>query len=419
MAGKMDFSWAKESSWGGWTTPTVSMPVRTATITPTQPLMASEETAFGRGARPGNIGEVGVTAAVTSELHPVILPNFIQAIMGTRARVDVGTAISNASVANPTVITTAAPHGLTSGDSVTIVGATTTPTINGTRVVTVTDSTHFTVPINVTVGGAQTGTYVNTVAATKSKLLPNDDVDFDSFSFQNRYSNALALSARGLRLNQLTISAAARQYALAAMDFVGKDVAVSGGVWADGSGAPAVAATAYPAIIPDAFKFYQGVMRLGGTVALTSGELVVSGGTARNDFDSLEIAIAENLSTDAYGVNLGDRTLQSLNPGTRDITCRFQPNFDIVGAEFLLAWQSGAQAIAELYFRGGLIGKDPSTKYELKITIPYLQYTSGALPEVSRNYGLRRVSVEGMAKVDPATGYDIGITITSNEDFTD
>jgi hypothetical protein len=320
MAGKMDFSWAKESSWGGWTTPTVSMPVRTATITPTQPLMASEETAFGRGARPGNIGEVGVTAAVTSELHPVILPNFIQAIMGTRARVDVGTAISNASVANPTVITTAAPHGLTSGDSVTIVGATTTPTINGTRVVTVTDSTHFTVPINVTVGGAQTGTYVNTVAATKSKLLPNDDVDFDSFSFQNRYSNALALSARGLRLNQLTISAAA---------------------------------------------------------------------------------------------------LQSLNPGTRDITCRFQPNFDIVGAEFLLAWQSGAQAIAELYFRGGLIGKDPSTKYELKITIPYLQYTSGALPEVSRNYGLRRVSVEGMAKVDPATGYDIGITITSNEDFTD
>lgn len=61
-------------------------------------------------------------------------------------------AIASISVANPTVITTSVPHSLTSGLSYTLTDTTTTPTINGARVVTVTGPKTFTVPVNVTTG---------------------------------------------------------------------------------------------------------------------------------------------------------------------------------------------------------------------------------------------------------------------------
>ena len=65
--------------------------------------------------------------------------------------------IVSSSVANPSVITTATPHGLVSGDVIAISGHTgSTPSINDDGegyTVTVTDSTHFTIPVNVTVGG--------------------------------------------------------------------------------------------------------------------------------------------------------------------------------------------------------------------------------------------------------------------------
>lgn len=57
--------------------------------------------------------------------------------------------------ANPTVVTSYG-HGLTTGDSVYFRDATTTPTVNGTRIVTVTGTNTFTIPVNVTVAGAAT-----------------------------------------------------------------------------------------------------------------------------------------------------------------------------------------------------------------------------------------------------------------------
>lgn len=62
--------------------------------------------------------------------------------------------ITSNSIANPTVVTTAVPHGLLTGDVVVIAGvSTSSPTINGEQTVTVLTTTTFTVPINVTVGG--------------------------------------------------------------------------------------------------------------------------------------------------------------------------------------------------------------------------------------------------------------------------
>lgn len=61
--------------------------------------------------------------------------------------------VSN-SVANPTVVLTSVPHGFQTGETVTISGVTgSTPTINSALVATRIDSTHFSVPVNVSVGG--------------------------------------------------------------------------------------------------------------------------------------------------------------------------------------------------------------------------------------------------------------------------
>lgn len=67
--------------------------------------------------------------------------------------------ISAVSIANPTVITTSAPHGLTSGATIKIAGTNTTASTVGSFVVTVTDATHFTIPVNVSGVTTGTGTY--------------------------------------------------------------------------------------------------------------------------------------------------------------------------------------------------------------------------------------------------------------------
>lgn len=63
-----------------------------------------------------------------------------------------GTITAN-SVANPTVVTTSGAHNLITGDKVLIFGSNSTPSIDGLYTVTVTDGTHFTIPVNVTVAG--------------------------------------------------------------------------------------------------------------------------------------------------------------------------------------------------------------------------------------------------------------------------
>ena len=67
--------------------------------------------------------------------------------------------ISSNTLANPTVVTTTTAHGYVSGDTVVISGSNSTPTINGSRVVTVISPTTFSVPVNVTTAGTAGSVY--------------------------------------------------------------------------------------------------------------------------------------------------------------------------------------------------------------------------------------------------------------------
>lgn len=97
--------------------------------------------------------------------------NFFATPVTAPSSAGTGTVSAN-SLANPTIITASAPHGLATGDTTTITGSNSTPSINGTFVVTVTDSTHFSISVNVSVAGTAGSftkppyTYAQTPSAT-------------------------------------------------------------------------------------------------------------------------------------------------------------------------------------------------------------------------------------------------------------
>lgn len=76
------------------------------------------------------------------------------------------------SLANPTVITSYA-HGLASGQEVYFRDATSTPTVNGYRTVTVTGTDTFTVPVNVTVAGAATWILASSIQRSDNDEQPH------------------------------------------------------------------------------------------------------------------------------------------------------------------------------------------------------------------------------------------------------
>jgi hypothetical protein len=89
-----------------------------------------------------------------------LFPHSLEEIGDSIFHDNIVSTLASATVANPTVVTSAVPHGLVSGQSVTIAGTTNgTAELNGTHVATVTSRTTFTVPVNVSdAPDASTGT---------------------------------------------------------------------------------------------------------------------------------------------------------------------------------------------------------------------------------------------------------------------
>lgn len=118
--------------------------------------------------------------------------------------------LGSSSIANPTVITTAAPHGFVSGETYGLAGhAGSTPAINGSHVVTVLSPTTFSIPLAVTVAGTG-GTATRELALEPVSLdearaylqLPDDLVDQDdAIEGWIREGRQLVEKATGLALS--------------------------------------------------------------------------------------------------------------------------------------------------------------------------------------------------------------------------
>jgi hypothetical protein len=114
--------------------------------------------------------ELGVSGVVDDALLVAPYTPRTTAADTSATYLDLGAAVaatvSVISVANPTSVTFSAPHGFVSGQTVLFAGTNSTPALTGPYTVTVTDSTHVTVPVNVTnAGSAGTGTMTPGAAA--------------------------------------------------------------------------------------------------------------------------------------------------------------------------------------------------------------------------------------------------------------
>jgi len=118
------------------------------TNAPAGDLMISENTSTGAAyfVAGRTITATIVDAGVTFSRAPIATATTAGGVVST---------IASHTVANPTVITTTAAHGLVTGNSVTISGNVgSVPTINGTFTVTVLSTTTFSIPVSVTTAGA-------------------------------------------------------------------------------------------------------------------------------------------------------------------------------------------------------------------------------------------------------------------------
>lgn len=396
----------------------------------------------GRGRPAGAPGALAVAGTLNTKLYPQMIGRFLRSVFGTRATTAVtettGTAVTAASVATPTVLTVASSAALKVGDAVLISGHSGgTPNLNGIHYITaITDSTHITLDVQVTSAGTwSSGAAKKTT--NRNKFLPEDNTPFDSFSVQKYYDSTHAEFLRGLKVTRWGVSVRSKEFAKFTMDFVGKDATKNGGNWADGSGAGAITAYSsgatgtsgswfYPPVIQDPLKFYQASIRTGSTsIAVTAGEIVVTGGNARTDIDNLTIGVDLGLSTDAYGIVLDDRTVQSLDEGPRVISLSFEPNFRTAWFEFYDYWKANPQSplVLEAYFRGPQVMTSgehgTAAQYlEYKFTFPNVRISGAPTPEQNAAYGLKRQTVTAQAAVDPVTGYDIGVVIQSPEDYS-
>lgn len=434
MPSAQHFMYAKETTWGTYVAPTVACPVRTVSIKAAQPLLQNTDTGGGRGERPGVSGALSVSGDLTGKLYPRGLGLLLRGMYRTRAKTSsVSSSTVNVSTwtigtftppgSGGTKVTTSGAHGMAVGDWITVAGATGgTPTPNGERqVINVESSTVF--YINLTTSStAPTG---GTVAKTsiRNKLLMDDSQAFDSYSLQKRFGSSVAESVVGAKMGGYKITAKAKEFVEFVANFTAKDSATKGTVssfFADGTtAAPNVAdpTNLYPWGVNDPVAFVGGSITLGGSVALTSGELVYTGGTMRHSFDNITLEVKQDLAADDYEVYLDSRLLGSLFEGKRSIMLGWDPNFEIVDNEFFHAWKFAQTAVVKLAFQGRLHGAT-GVREGFEFVFPNVRYEDAPNPDVSGDIQLQRVPVKARAQFDSATNTDHGLVITCGEDLT-
>ena len=115
-------------------------------------------------------------------------------------------AVTSSSVANPTLITTGAVHGLASGDKVSIQGHTgSTPALDGVYIATYVGTSTFTIPVNVTVGG--TGGVTCTIDKGGSGLAGNTGKVLTTLAGQIPFSNPVSGNTYLARLQAMATQA--------------------------------------------------------------------------------------------------------------------------------------------------------------------------------------------------------------------
>jgi len=215
-----ELAFAKQSARG---TPATAaafrIPLVGGTVKPRRQVELLEETGISRLRSQAYVVQAGVEGSPEYAVRPAALGLLLYGLLGAKAAVVPTVAVVSSSVANPSVITTSTPHGLTTGDTTTIAGHSgSTPDINGAHVVTVLTTTTFTIPINVTVGGTG-GTA--TMGVTTHTF--NETAEQPYMTFWRQLENLKYEKFVDCRITQMVLTSEAGRPLRAAMTVAGLD----------------------------------------------------------------------------------------------------------------------------------------------------------------------------------------------------
>jgi hypothetical protein len=248
-----------------------------------------------------------------------------------------------------------------------------------------------------------TGETVGGAAMTHTfKIGSVNNMSYTALSINMRKGGAVApgpkvFEYKGLRVNQLTISADVDDGLMMKASLVGAD----GSVTTNDISAN-ITAGASPILNFDAGRF-----SIEGTLAsLTSASFW--------HVQSLEIGINNNLNSDAEARRIGSSTLVVLPPGIAELSLKATIRFDTLTA--YTAMLNSTQLSAEAEFLGPTMSGS-SIRQGIKFTFPRVFISDAGEPEVSDASGVLQSEVVFNVLRDDtsATGYALRALVTNNK----
>lgn len=249
--------------------------------------------------------------------------------------------------------------------------------------------------------------------AYRHKLLPDDTAPLGSLSFEKQYSASEAQFVKGAKIKKITISCKAKEIAVVTLEFDAQDDAWVGGTWDDdGTAAPTESVVLpYPTTLQLPFRFYQGVVKKGGTLSVVSGEIVVAAGTELASVEAAEITI-ECGQDPFYGL-LGKPTAGAIRDLGRKVTCKLDLDWIAAGDDFIDDGRTAAETVVQLYFTGPNIAG--IYNYEGIITLARCVPPQPEPPAIAGSKARRSHSVEYRCKRELTIDQDVGIVIQNAE----
>lgn len=256
--------------------------------------------------------------------------------------------------------------------------------------------------------------------AYRHKFLPDDALELGSISGQLARANNVTQAFRGGVVKSFKVMAEAKQAARWSADLVVKDSVVIGGTWADGVAAPAAAAFGglYPAQpIQETLKFHQALVAFGGTKALATNEITVTGGVTQKGIRRVEVTFEFGTEEDDFTVQATEPVIQSAQAAKRKVTVALDIDTKEAAATFLNDHLGATDKVLVVDMTGPIIAAP--YPWLFRVVLPLLRVTDAPQADVDGSQGLKRVTVELTALSDRSLSGEPDLNvIVQNKELT-
>lgn len=250
---------------------------------------------------------------------------------------------------------------------------------------------------------------IDTSTAYEHGFFPKDDTTPPGLSVQLKRDADDADNILGLLIGTLTLNCQAGEPLAINGDYIALDEAPTGGTWDyDGAAAPSVVATpSYFAntILP--FRFEHGELLYGATLTYddTANKFTKTGGSSAL-IEMIEVSLENNWDPRVF---LNSRLAANVVGQDRAISGRFDLDQSTVDETFRNFYRAGTKGTLWLEFASG-VEIDAGNDYSLIIVVPNVDFTGGALPDISGSNERRIQSVEYMGLLDE-NGVDLNVQL--------